>query len=268
VQVRTTAVQALRMAGKFSLGDIAKITRHKSTLTIEQSYDPGLRTHSRADMSMAIAQAANLKRGHEFQSISDHLVRKTSHGKVQLATPEEMVRTMPATSRGAGSSVSKAGSSVSKAGGSHTTNRHTGGGFATVQKTAGSLLANGLTSKTAAQDFYEEDHSGTISPSENDTGDSGIFGTGTGFEDEYDLTPFDDASYDSSIGSPSFRKGNISKATGAVPKNNIRTSLLGAGIRYVMLSGFVNGTKGRKLVPSDILKTAVDDIDKVQVIVH
>jgi len=35
-----------------------------------------------------------------------------------------------------------------------------------------------------------------------------------------------------------------------------------------MLSGFKNGTKGRKLLPSDILKTAVDDIDIVQVMVH
>ena len=35
-----------------------------------------------------------------------------------------------------------------------------------------------------------------------------------------------------------------------------------------MLSGFKNGTKGRKLLPSDILKAEVDNIDIVQVIVH
>jgi hypothetical protein len=258
------------MAGKFSLGDIAKITRHKSTLTIEQSYDPGLRTHSRADMSMAIAQAANLKRGHEFQSISEHLVRKTSHGKVQLAKPEEMVRTMPATSRGSGSSVSKTACS-------HTTNQPNGGGFDTVQKdcskTPGSLLANG--SETAAQeDSSEEDRSSANSPSENDTADSGFFGTGSfsvaaaqenGLEAEHNFSPFEDSSYDSSSGSPSYKKVEGSKS--AVLKSSVHTTLLGAGISYVMLSGFKNGTKGRKLLPSDILKAVVDDIDVVQVIV-
>jgi len=72
------------MAGQFSLGDIAKITRHKSTLTIVNSYDPGLRISSRADMSVAIAQAGNLKRGHDYQPISDHLHKKTSNSKVNI----------------------------------------------------------------------------------------------------------------------------------------------------------------------------------------
>ena len=32
-----------------------------------------------------------------------------------------------------------------------------------------------------------------------------------------------------------------------------------------MISGFVNGAKGRKLLPSDLVKSSFDDIDLVQV---
>jgi len=150
-------------------------------------------------MSVAIAQAANLKRGHEFQSISEHLVRKTSHGKVQMTTPGEMVRTMQAASRGSGSSVKEA-----------TDSHPTRGGFNTVQKdpskTDGSLLAHSFTSETTVLEACSEDCSGTISPYKDD---SGIFSTGScseaaaqemSFEAETDFSSFDDCSYNS--GSP------------------------------------------------------------------
>ena len=90
--MRTTAIQALRMA-KFSTEEVCKISRHVRGSTIERNYNIGLHSDQRADMAVAIAQAPLLKRGHEFQSVSEHLPRKTSLGQVQLANPSEMVPT-------------------------------------------------------------------------------------------------------------------------------------------------------------------------------
>lgn len=90
--MRATAIQALRMA-KFSTEEVCKISRHKQASTIERNYNIGLHSDQRADMAVAIAQAPLLKRGHEFQSVSEHLPRKTSLGQVQLANPSEMVPT-------------------------------------------------------------------------------------------------------------------------------------------------------------------------------
>ena len=53
----------------------------------------GLHSDQRADMAAAIAQAPLLKRGHEFQTVSEHLQRKTSVGQVQMAKPFEMIST-------------------------------------------------------------------------------------------------------------------------------------------------------------------------------
>ena len=90
--MRATAIQALRMA-KFSTEEVCKISRHKQASTVERNYNIGLHSDQRADMAVAIAQAPLLKRGHEFQSVSEHLPRKTSLGQVQLANPSEMVPT-------------------------------------------------------------------------------------------------------------------------------------------------------------------------------
>jgi len=70
--MRATAIQALRMA-KFSTEEVCKISRHKQASTIERNYNIGLHSDQRADMAVAIAQAPLLKRGHEFQSVSEHL---------------------------------------------------------------------------------------------------------------------------------------------------------------------------------------------------
>jgi len=82
---------------------------------------------------------------------------------------------MPGSSRGGGSSVWKAA-------GSHPTKQHTRGGFDTMHKdgsnATGSPLTNSFTSETAVQEACsEEDRSSTIC--ENDTEDSGFFGTGS-----------------------------------------------------------------------------------------
>ena len=42
-------------------------------------------------------------------------------------------------------------------------------------------------------------------------------------------------------------------------------SVLGSGIHYVMISGFVNGAKGRKMLPAYLVKSSVDNINLVQV---
>ena len=82
------------MAGKFSVGDIRKITRHKSDNSILENYDPGLRITAMADMSMAIAQASKLKRGHDFESISEHLVKKRSNARIEHLHPSKMVQNL------------------------------------------------------------------------------------------------------------------------------------------------------------------------------
>ena len=88
--MRATAIQALRMA-KFSTEEVCKISRHKRASTIERNYNIGLHSDQRADMAVAIAQAPLLKRGHEYQPVSEFLQRKTSLGQVQMASPVDMV---------------------------------------------------------------------------------------------------------------------------------------------------------------------------------
>ena len=90
--MRTTAIQALRMA-KFSTEEVCKISRHKRASTVERNYNIGLHSDQRADMAAAIAQAPLLKRGHEFQPVSEHLPRKTSVGQVQMAKPVDWIPT-------------------------------------------------------------------------------------------------------------------------------------------------------------------------------
>jgi hypothetical protein len=238
------------MAGQFSLGDIAKLTRHKSTLTIVNSYDPGLRTTSRADMSMAIAQAANIKRGHDFQPISELLVKKTTKSSVHMTSPEEIIRLMPTT----GSHVSS--SSTSQA--------------ATVSK-----VSSLHTSEPAVQNHYEpaDHHEDESFPDQDDSGfgtSANQLETGGGFGNDYsqevqESKDCSSAGSGSIIGSPIIKKGKGSNIKNAVPKNRVRSALLGSGIQFIMVSGFVNGAKGRKLLPSNMLKTSVDDINLVQV---
>lgn len=90
--MRATAIQALRMA-KFSTEEVCKISRHKRASTVERNYNIGLHSDQRADMAAAIAQAPLLKRGHEFQPVSEHLPRKTSVGQVQMAKPVDWIPT-------------------------------------------------------------------------------------------------------------------------------------------------------------------------------
>ena len=90
--MRATAIQALRMA-KFSTEEVCKISRHKRASTVERNYNIGLHSDQRANMAAAIAQAPLLKRGHQFQSVSQYLPRKTSLGRVLMAHPADMVPT-------------------------------------------------------------------------------------------------------------------------------------------------------------------------------
>ena len=89
-QLRSTAIQALRMAA-FELEDIQKVSRHARKETITLHYDPGQRTSTRANMAVAIAQAAAMRRGEEFQPVAPALVRKKSKARVPMAAPVEMI---------------------------------------------------------------------------------------------------------------------------------------------------------------------------------
>ena len=88
-QVRATAIQALRMAS-YTTEEVAKVSRHRRPSTIDKHYDPGLRTNTKANMAMAVAQAASMKRGSEFFSVSDHLPRKMSKATVHFKLPADM----------------------------------------------------------------------------------------------------------------------------------------------------------------------------------
>ena len=88
--MRTTAIQALRMA-KFSTEEVCKISRHVRGSTIERNYNIGLQSEQRADMAAAICQAPLMKRGNQFQTVSEHLTRKTNVGLIEMAKPKEMV---------------------------------------------------------------------------------------------------------------------------------------------------------------------------------
>ena len=88
-QVRATAIQALRMAS-YTTEEVAKVSRHCRPSTIDKHYDPGLRTNTKADMSVAVAQAASMKRGNEFFSVSEHLPRKMSKATVHFKLPADM----------------------------------------------------------------------------------------------------------------------------------------------------------------------------------
>jgi hypothetical protein len=48
-------------------------------------------------------------------------------------------------------------------------------------------------------------------------------------------------------------------------RDGLHSTLVRSGIHFIMISAFVNGYKGRKLLPSDLVKSSVDDIDQVQV---
>ena len=89
-QLRTTAIQALRMAS-FSVEDCTKITRHRCAQTITKNYDPGLRSGTRANMAVAIGQAPSLKRGHDFVPVDTALERKTTRSKVEWASAAAMI---------------------------------------------------------------------------------------------------------------------------------------------------------------------------------
>jgi hypothetical protein len=78
---------------KFSTEEVCKISRHKRASTVERNYNIGLHSDQRADMAAAIAQAPLLKRGHEFQTVSEHLPRKTSVGQVQMAKSVDWIPT-------------------------------------------------------------------------------------------------------------------------------------------------------------------------------
>ena len=89
-QLRSTAIQALRMA-EFQLEDIQKVSRHSRADTITKHYDPGQRTSTRANMAVAIGQAAAMRRGEEFQPVAQALVKKVSKARVVMATPDQMI---------------------------------------------------------------------------------------------------------------------------------------------------------------------------------
>ena len=89
-QLRSTAIQALRMA-EFELEDIQKVSRHVRKETITKHYDPGQRTSTRANMAVAIGQAAAMRRGEVFQPVAPALVRKVSKATVEMATPTQMI---------------------------------------------------------------------------------------------------------------------------------------------------------------------------------
>ena len=89
-QVRSTAIQALRMAA-FTTNEVAKVSRHRRAETIDLHYDPGLRTNTRADMAVAVGQAASLKRGNDFVPVSNHLPKKVSRSTVEFQSPADMV---------------------------------------------------------------------------------------------------------------------------------------------------------------------------------
>ena len=95
-QVRATAIQALRMAS-YTTEEVAKVSRHRRPSTIDKHYDPGLRTSTRADMAVAVAQAASMKRGHGFFSVSEHLPRKMSRATVQFKLPGDMAPALTST---------------------------------------------------------------------------------------------------------------------------------------------------------------------------
>ena len=89
-QLRSTAIQALRMA-EFELEDIQKVSRHARKETITKHYDPGQRTSTRANMAVAIGQAAAMRRGEVFQPVAQVLVRKVSKARVEMAKPAQML---------------------------------------------------------------------------------------------------------------------------------------------------------------------------------
>ena len=98
--VRTTAIQTLRLAS-FTSEEVAKVSRHKRSSTIDQHYDFGLRPSTKADMAVALGQASSLKRGAAYQPVSAHLPRKVSNSRVNLASPADMI---PKLASGASSS--------------------------------------------------------------------------------------------------------------------------------------------------------------------
>ena len=67
------------------------MSRHARKETITLHYDPGQRTSTRANMAVAIAQAAAMRRGKEFQPVAPALVRKKSKARVPMAAPVEMI---------------------------------------------------------------------------------------------------------------------------------------------------------------------------------
>ena len=159
-QLRSTAIQALRMAA-FELEDIQKVSRHARKETITLHYDPGQRTSTRANMAVAIAQAAAMRRGEEFQPVAPALVRKKSKARVPMAAPVEMiprrssslqlVDTMGgvSSSKSAGGATLAQGSSLdSVAAGSATLTQGTSvdsvaaGGATLTQSTQGGSVAN------------------------------------------------------------------------------------------------------------------------------
>ena len=88
-QVRATAIHALRMVS-YITEEVAKVSRHRRPSTINKHCDPRLRTSRRADMAVAVAHAASMKRGNDFFAVSEHLPRKKSRATVQFQLPGDM----------------------------------------------------------------------------------------------------------------------------------------------------------------------------------
>ena len=151
-------------------------------------------------------------------------------------------------------------------------------------KASPTVSESGLTTEPAVQDRYED-----VSITDHD--DSGIYGTGANFsanqletggsfssdysqdntetknysQDYTETKDYSSAGSGPIVGSPIIKKAQRSNTKGAVPMSRVRSALLGSGLQYIMISGFVNGAKGRKLLPSDLVKSSFDDIDLVQV---
>ena len=74
--LRATGLCSLKKAGMFDFEEIKKVSGHKTTKSIEDSYHVGLETKKKSDMMFCILNAAKLGRGEDFEPISGHLMKK------------------------------------------------------------------------------------------------------------------------------------------------------------------------------------------------
>ena len=153
--------------------------------------------------------------------------------QVKIASPAEMVRSMVGVSTSSSATAQQDRSDAADC--------------------SGSSWPNEGASSSGPGDTSTEDH-----PQAKDRS-----GSGSSFDEASYSDPEDSGIFGSC--SPTI-KGKRSSARGANPKNSIRSAFLGVGINYVMLSAFVNGQKGRKAVPTDMVKTSVEEMNLVQVI--